>query len=303
MSTLRDRMAAHLRAARRGVRGNAGMTCEALEDRQLLSHMTHPGFAGRHVLHGSRFAEFAAHGTTANGSATTSGSSSNSSPIGDPGIGPGLDMAGLGPGLGVMGIGGGPGPGLALSGSPDGTPPAGAPSFAGKFSGTAPGNMHWGHMSPPAMPRAVTSAMQTLQTDSQAASANLTKPSDASVQTLRTDLEAQHAGMLTGTDATTKIAADRDAVLLSTGLTAEQVANVDAAQGTLQADAQAIRDGTLTGTDATTKLQTDQQNVMLAYGFSQDTVNKLTADQQALKTAMDASRPTFSKTGGSGKTA
>lgn len=266
----------------------AGPKCEALEERQMLSTVAQPtwdgGFTGHH---GARFAHF----STTNGAVKAQGFPSHG------------DLEGLGGPLGGLAGLGGPGlggPGFmghdALTGTP-GTAPAG-----GKLGFEAHGAGHHfkpgGTFTPPALPAAVTTAMQNLQNAIKAAVPSLqTTPSAASLQQLQTDMKAIHAGTLTGTAATAKIQADQDAILVSKGFTTAQVTAIDAAQATLQADEKAIHGGTLIGTAATTRVQTDRDNLLIAAGASTSQVATIDAAQAALDAALKAANLTPPKGG------
>ena len=197
------------------------------------------------------------------------------------------------------GLGGGPFGGSAV--------PQGVPGMGGTSSG--PGMSQGGFDGPMGgsgggpfggsfqAPAAVAQARQTLETDAKAALPTTSKaPSAASLDALRADEKAAHDGTLTGTDASTKLQADRDAVLAGTGLTADQVKSVDAAQTRFQADAAAVKAGTLAGDPAAKAFKTDRDDLMLAVGVAQDDVDKLDADLQALQDAEKAARDALTTT-------
>ena len=112
-------------------------------------------------------------------------------------------------------------------------------------------------------------------------------PSKASIDALQADLKAQHDGTLTGTAATTKLQADKDAILASTGLTASQVTAVDAASKQLETDLKASmpKDKSTPPTTPPTispTIQADKDAVLSAAGLSASQISAIDAAQSQM---------------------
>ena len=213
----------------------ARLACESLEGRALLSGMGtstaadgwHSFAAGAGHTPGIRAAaeiQTRATHTGASQGAMNGGGAGDFQFKGGPGRGQELGGGGVSTlsdlvGLGMGGPGGGGGGKMAMR--------------HGQPAGTA---------TPPTLAAAVTTAQSTLKTDLHAAlPAGFQTPSKDTLDALQTDLKAQRAGTLTGTDATTKLQADKDAILASTGLTASQAAAVAAAGKQLETDLNAAK--------------------------------------------------------------
>jgi len=300
------------RKRRRHNEAKAAFTCEALEDRKLLSSgFGFPGgLMGGMGRGGSRSAELASFGAGRQGGFFGGGS---------------------------MGLGGGMrNPTLLLTaplldgGSGSTTPPA-----PGVFSSTG-----------------VQQAFQTLQTDLKNDIPSGSRPTHASIGALQDDLDAIRAGTLSGSAAQTKIQADQADILASMGLTQAQITQIQSDQqalqtaiqtassaststttssptsttasssplapssavqsafstlqtdlkndtpsgaqathssiGAVQDDLDAIRNGTLTGSAAVTKVQSDTAAVLSSMGLTSAQVSQIQTDQAAVETAIQA---------------
>ena len=176
---------------------------------------------------------------------------------------------------------------------PGGMGGRGGRGFSGPMN--SPSGFRFDGATRPAETITVSEARQTLEDDLLAAMPDTAQaPSADSLKALRIDLKAQQDGTISGDEATAKLQADRVAILVSTGLNADQAAAVDAAQEALQADMGAMRDGTLADDAARVKLDADHDALMLAQGVSQEAIDKIRTDREVLQTAIDDSLSTIS---------
>ena len=285
MSRLNDRTNAHVHSLRKAPR--ARLSCESLEGRALLSGMGggaaaagwHTFAAGvDHQPHSGTAAEI--HTRGAHPGFAHSGTTGTPSGF-DMGGGPGLGGAGslsdlVGLGMGGPGFGG---PDLGMGGSGGHSGPGGHGGPGGNGGPGGPGGFA-GKTTPPTLPAAVTTAQSTLQADLNAAlPAGFQTPSKATLDALQADLKAQHDGTLTSDAATTKIQADKEAILASTGLTSSQIAAVDAASKQLETDMKAAKpaDHATPPTTPSATITADRDAVLAAAGLSSSQISAIDA--------------------------